>query len=414
MAQHSMVQQGTAGHSIARRGTAWHGVAWHGTAGQTQHGAARRGTSPTRALQALRHLGGVEDVHQFGAVVDVVEAVGPRLPGEESAVSGARAVPEGRDGDDAGGRRRLHQICAERGMRGAAPGPPPARRPPRPPRSPQLTQQQVGEQERAQVVGGEGPLQTLGREREGQPCKRRAVPRGRGGTAAGRRRARGVPVTPALFTSTSRRFSSRSTSRAKARTEASELLSSRRSTTLGLPVAARISSAAAWPRSRLRHARMVRAFLRARSMATHFPIPVTHSAGAHSQPVGSVPSGGGSPGTGQGGGGVPVPALPGAQHQTEGTSARERRVSARGRSGVLRGQDGDGAAAGCGKEPGGQLVAACPEHGAGRSPGARTTARRRHGCVRVRRVAVTDGGGMGPRTRAAPSTAGHAGDTHRR
>lgn len=88
-----------------------------------------------------------------------------------------------------------------------------------------------------------------------------------------------VPVTPALLTSTSSRGSSRSTALAKARTEASEPVSSSLSTTAGFPVAARISSTAAWPRSRLRHARMVRAFRRARSMATHLPMPAGHGAG---------------------------------------------------------------------------------------------------------------------------------------
>lgn len=118
----------------------------------------------------------------------------------------------------------------------------------------------------------------------------------RAGWGAGPRR---VPVRPALFTSTSSRFSSRRTAWAKARTEASELVSSRRSSTAGLPVAARISSTAAWPRSRLRHARMVRAFLRARSRATHLPIPAGHGAGAglvpawalwRGEPRGSVPA----------------------------------------------------------------------------------------------------------------------------
>lgn len=118
----------------------------------------------------------------------------------------------------------------------------------------------------------------------------------RAGRGAGPRR---VPVRPALFTSTSSRFSSRRTAWAKARTEASELVSSRRSSTAGLPVAARISSTAAWPRSRLRHARMVRAFLRARSRATHLPIPAGHGAGAglvpawalwRGEPRGSVPA----------------------------------------------------------------------------------------------------------------------------
>ena len=145
-----------------------------------------------------------------------------------------------------------------------------------------------------------------------------------------------VPVRPALFTSTSSRFSSRSTAWAKARTVARELVSSSRSSTAGLPVAARISSTAAWPRSRLRHARMVRAFLRARSRATHLPIPAAHRAGTGWSPRRGVPGGlcphpqgPGSPGSR----GIPswaVQPLPGAQRRTQGAPVPERRVSAAG------------------------------------------------------------------------------------
>lgn len=94
--------------------------------------------------------------------------------------------------------------------------------------------------------------------------------RWRGALACCRRRP---PAMPALLTKRWRRRSSCRSRRAQSRTEARERRSRRRRCTSGLPVALRISSRAARPFAGSRQARRVRAPRRARSSATHLPIP---------------------------------------------------------------------------------------------------------------------------------------------
>lgn len=133
MAQHGSAQQDMVWPCMAQNSQAWCGTSWHSTAWQS---ASQHGKAPTCALQAPRQLGGEEDVHQLGAVVGGIEASEPLLPGEVAAISGARAVPEGRDVDDAGGRRCLQEICMEQRVRGERSlGPPQPREPWRSPSS---------------------------------------------------------------------------------------------------------------------------------------------------------------------------------------------------------------------------------------------------------------------------------------
>uniref|UniRef100_A0A8D0F606 Uncharacterized protein n=1 Tax=Strix occidentalis caurina TaxID=311401 RepID=A0A8D0F606_STROC len=130
-AWHGMAWLSTAWQSVAQHGAAQQDVAWHGTEQPARHCMAKsspawHSPAPTGALQAPRQLGGEEDVHQFGAVVGGVEAARSLLPGEVAAIGGARAVPEGRDVDDAGGRRGLQEVCVEQRVSGeGAPRHPP-------------------------------------------------------------------------------------------------------------------------------------------------------------------------------------------------------------------------------------------------------------------------------------------------